>query len=244
VDLLVVNPNTTESVSQLLLAHVGAIVGAESHLRGVTASFGARYLSDELSFAIAAHAALDAVAADIAAHGVADAMLLGCFGDPGIDAMRQLTGRPVIGLAEAAMREAASRGRFSIVTGGAAWKPMLERLARGLGWQDALRTVHVVEASGAQLAADPEAAVALLRGVCRSASEGADAVILGGAGLAGMATLIAPAIDVPLIDSVSAGARALVLAARQVGAPATQPSAPVTTIEWQGLSAPLLQRLG
>lgn len=242
-DLLVVNPNTTESVSRLLLAHVGAIVGDEAHLRGVTATFGARYISDELSFAIAAHAALDAVAVDIAAHGVADAVLLGCFGDPGIDAMRQLTGRPVIGLAEAAMHEAASLGRFSIVTGGAAWEPMLERLARGLGWQDALRAVHVVEASGAQLAADPERAVALLRGVCRRASEGVDAVILGGAGLAGMTAQIAPGIDVPLIDSASAGARALVLAARRAGAATASPSGPITTLEWLGLSAPLLRRL-
>ena len=37
---------------------------------------------------------------------------------------------PVMGLAEAAMREADALGPFAIVTGGAAWGPMLERLAR------------------------------------------------------------------------------------------------------------------
>lgn len=242
-DLLVVNPNTTESVSRRLQEHVSSIVAGEAHVRTVTATFGASYISDELSFAIAAHAALDVVAAHIAVNGVADALLLGCFGDPGIEALRQLTGRPVVGLAEAAMREAASFGQFAIVTGGAAWKPMLERLARALGWRDALRAVHVVEASGAQLAADPEAAVELLRGVCREASVGVEAVILGGAGLSGMAMKIAPAIDVPLIDSVSAGARALVLAARQARLPAAELLPAITTVEWQGLSVPLLRRL-
>ncbi|MEO8524363.1 MAG: aspartate/glutamate racemase family protein [Caldimonas sp.] len=242
-ELLVVNPNTTESVTRRLHEHVSAIVGDEATVRSATATFGARYISDELSFAIGAHAALDAVAGDIAEHGVAEALLLGCFGDPGIDALRQLTGRPVVGLAEAAMCEAASYGRFAIVTGGAAWKPMLERLARALGWREALHAVHVVEATGAQLASDPKAAVDLLRGECLRASEGVDAVILGGAGLAGMAAKIESAMDVRLIDSVSAGARALVTAARRAGPATATGSRPITTVEWQGLSLPLLQRL-
>ncbi len=241
--LLVVNPNTTESVTRRLQDHVSAIVGDEATVRSVTATFGGRYISDELSFAVAAHAALDAVASDIAEHGESDALLLGCFGDPGFDALRQLTGRPMVGLAEAAMREAASYGRFAIVTGGAAWKPMLGRLARALGWREALHAAHVIEASGAQLASDPKAAVALLRDVCIQTSADVDAVILGGAGLAGMAAKIESAMDVPLIDSVSAGARAPVQAARKAG-PATAPDPrPITTVEWQGLSAPLLQRL-
>lgn len=242
-NLLVVNPNTTESVTRRLHDHVSAIIGDEATVRSVTATVGAAYISDELSFAIGAYAALDAVAADIAEHGVADALLLGCFGDPGIDALRQLTGRPVVGLAEAAMREAASYGRFAIVTGGTAWKPMLERLARALGWREALQAVHVVEATGAQLAGDPNAAVALLRGVCLQASEEVDAVILGGAGLAGMAEKIESAMDVRLIDSVSAGARALELAARKAGPATALAPGPITTIAWQGLSAPLLQLL-
>ena len=109
---------------------------------------------------------------------------------------------------------------------------------------DETGTAHiVVEASGAQLAADPEAAVELLRGVCREASVGVDAVILGGAGLAGMAAKIGPSMDVPLIDSVSAGALALLSAARQSEQPSAQLPTAVTTVEWQGLSAPLLQRL-
>jgi allantoin racemase len=242
--LLVVNPNTSPSVSARLHEHVVAIAGAAAQVRVATASFGANYISDETSFAIAAHAGLDAVAADCEQRGPADAVLLGCFGDPGIEALRDLTGRPVVGLAEASMRQAASFGRFAIVTGGAAWRPMLERITRALGWGDALTRVVVASASGAQLAADPEAAIALLRGVCRDAAAGADAVILGGAGLAGMAARIAPALDVPLVDSVSAGALALVAAARSGASTLRDPVNPAAKIEWRGLSAPLLRRLG
>jgi Asp/Glu/hydantoin racemase len=241
--LLVVNPNTSASVSERLHEHVAAIAGTEVQVRAATASFGASYISDEISFAIAAHAALDAVAADREQHGDVDAVLLACFGDPGIEALRDLTGRPVVGLAEAAMRQAAGFGRFAVVTGGAAWKPMLERIARSLGWGEALTRVTVVAASGDELAADPDAAVALLQNVCREAAVGADAVILGGAGLAGLAGRIAPALDVPLIDSVGAGALAAVAAARSGVARARRGAGVSTRIEWRGLSTPLLHRL-
>jgi Asp/Glu/hydantoin racemase len=242
--LLVVNPNTSASVSDKLHEHVAAIAGPEARVRVATARFGANYISNETSFAIAAHAALDAVASDREQHGEADAMLLACFGDPGIEALRELTGRPVVGLAEASMRQAASLGRFAIVTGGAAWKPMLERIARSLGWAEALTRVVVLAASGGQLAADPEAAILLLKAACREAAKGADAVILGGAGLAGMAAHIAPAIDVPLIDSVSAGTLAALAAAHRGARASSDAAGDVPKIEWRGLSAPLLQRLG
>jgi allantoin racemase len=246
-NLLVINPNTSVSLSQRLQQHVTAVIAAlegEAQVRTTTAAFGASYICDEASFAIAAHAALDAAATDCALQGLPDALLLGCFGDPGIDALRELTGRPVVGLAEASMHAAATRGRFAVVTGGAAWKPILERLARTLGWGEALTAVHVVEASGAQLAADPTAAIGLLRDLCRKASAGADAVILGGAGLAGMAGQIAPSLDVPLIDSVTAGAQALLHAARAGTPPAPRSRSAAAPIEWQRLSTQLRQRLG
>lgn len=242
--LLVVNPNTSAAVSQRLQEHVAAVLAdqaAAAEVRTATANFGASYIADEASFAIAAHAALDAAASDCALHGDPDAILLGCFGDPGIEALREAIGRPVVGLAEAALREAASHGRFAIVTGGVAWQPMLERLARSLGWGDRLVGVHALEATGAQLAADPDAAIEALLSVCRLASAGADAVVLGGAGLAGMAARIASSLDVPLIDSVTAGALALFRAGQ---ATAIEPSRSAKeSIEWRGLSAPLLQLL-
>ena len=238
--LLVVNPNTSASVSELLRAHVQTVVGPDVALQVATARFGASYIADEISFAIAAHAALDAYAAHCEEHGELDAVLLGCFGDPGVMALRELSGRPVVGLAEAAMREAAGRGRFAIVTGGAAWKPMLERLARTLGFSEALAGVHVVAPTGAQLAAAPAMALSLLGTACREAGRDADTVILGGAGLAGMAARLQPGLDVPLIDSVTAGARAALHTMNPVAE--AKPNAR-SSADWQGLSDALLRRL-
>lgn len=208
--ILIVNPNTSALVSDRLQQRASQRLAEldldEPHeVRTVTATIGPSYISSEVGYAIAAHGALDAWARDAAAGRPADAILLGCFGDPGVHALREASGLPVIGLAEAAMRRAARHGRFSIVTGGAAWVPMLERLARGFGLGDALAAVHAVAPSGAALAADPAGAVALLTAACARASRGVDAVILGGAGLAGYAVSIAPRLDRLLIDSVDAG---------------------------------------
>jgi len=240
VKLLVVNPNTTPSVTEILRRHVQATAGVAVEVQATSARFGASYIASETSFAVAAHAALDAYAAHCSAQGAPDAVLVGCFGDPGVWALRETTARPVVGLAEAAMRAAARHGRFAIVTGGAAWRPMLERLARALELADNVAGIHIVAPTGAQMAADPDAALDLLRAACRDAAIGANCVILGGAALAGMAATIAADLDVPLVDSVTAGAEAS-LAAIATG-PAAAVAAP-SGIAWHGLSPALAQLL-
>ncbi|WP_088284638.1 aspartate/glutamate racemase family protein [Ideonella sp. A 288] len=238
--LAILNPNTSAAVSARLLAHAQALLAGRGdvELTALTATLGASYIASEAGYAIAGHAALDAWARHVAAGGGADAVLLGCFGDPGVWALRETTGLPVVGLAEAAMRQAALHGRYAIVTGGAAWVPMLQRLAASLGLADGLAAVHAVAPSGAQLAADPAGAIALLRDVCVRAAHGVDAVILGGAGLAGYAQALAADLPVPLIDSASAGIEWLTGPPRPglLAAPAGG-AAPA----WQGL-APALQQ--
>jgi len=199
---LLINPNTRHDLTQTL---VRAAQG-ELPLLGETAAFGHGYIASEASYAIAAHATLDAYQRHEAGHGKPAVVLVGCFGDPGVWALREVAGVPVMGLAEAAMREAATRGEFAIVTGGAAWGPMLQRLALSLGIAQ-LRRVITVDASGDQMLADPAAAVRSLQAAIDDACHDTAlrAVVLGGAALAGfMSALTAP---LPLIDSVQAGAR-------------------------------------
>jgi Asp/Glu/hydantoin racemase len=234
--LLVINPNTSASVSTLLQQHVQAQAGAQVQVRTVTARFGAPYIADEASYAVAGHAVLDAWAAALAAapDGPPDAVLIGCFGDPGLLALRESSPVPVTALAEAAFIEAARHGRFAIVTGGAKWGPMLQRLAQALGHAPALAGIHTVAPTGAQLAADPAAARTLLAQACRDAVQqlGAQAVIVGGAGLAGMAAALQPDVGVPLIDSVAAGARW----ALRGDAAAAERAAPGFDVPWDNMS--------
>jgi phosphohistidine swiveling domain-containing protein len=129
----------------------------------------------------------------------------------------------------------------AIVTGGVRWQPMLERLAHMLGYGAALAGIHTVTPSGAQLAQDPVAARILLTQACQQAMQTCDAqaIILGGAGLAGMAAAIQAQVAVPVIDSVLAGTRQAVLLAGQK----THEGSNRFDVQWQRLS-PELTALG
>jgi Asp/Glu/hydantoin racemase len=202
--LLLINANTTRSVTDLIERHARQAIGGQLEIRAVTAAFGAPYVSTEAAYAVAGHAALDCLQRHA---GGCDAVLLACFGDPGLFALREASKVPVLGMAEACMAEAAARGRFSIVTGGLAWKPMLERLAVALGFGDALASVRALPLTAPALAADPSM---ILEQAGKAAHEdGARSVIIGGAALAGIAGRIAARVEVPLIDSVACSARAV-----------------------------------
>ena len=155
--LLIINPNTTAGITALLEAAArGVATATTAHIRAVTARFGAPYISCEASYAVAGHATLDAWAAALAPPApMPETVLIGCFGDPGLLALRELSAVPVTGLAEASFIEASRHGRFAIVTGGRRWKPMLERLAHSLGYGELLAGVQTLDATGSELAANP-----------------------------------------------------------------------------------------
>jgi Asp/Glu/hydantoin racemase len=168
--VLLINPNTREALTAQLLDQLRAQgLGDKLPLHGITADFGADYIASESSYVVAAHAVLDAWQRHLWMHGRPAAVLVACFGDPGVWALRESAGVPVMGLAEAAMREADVMGPFAIVTGGTAWGPMLERLARGLqlGGPGRMRRVLALPSSGGELMADPVAGERLLGHACR-----------------------------------------------------------------------------
>ncbi|MBM3646060.1 MAG: Asp/Glu racemase [Alphaproteobacteria bacterium] len=237
-NILLINPNTTASITALVLRRARAEAAPGTRLRAVSGRFGARYVASRTAYAIAGHAAVDALARD---RGRRDAVVLACFGDPGLAALKELAEVPVVGMAEAAVLEAArSRGRFSIVTGGERWKPMLEEFVAAMGLAKRLASVRTVAPSGADIARDPEGSLALLARTCRAcaARDGAARVILGGAGLAGLAARLADRVEVPLIDGLAAAiARAEALVGRGHVPPGPPP------VESVGLAPRLARRL-
>jgi Asp/Glu/hydantoin racemase len=87
---------------------------------------------------------------------------------------------------------------------------MLLRLAAALGFGQALVHVETVTPTGAQLRADPALALDTIGKACEEAAAGgARTVIVGGAGLAGLAAALQPQCPLPLIDSAEAGLRVL-----------------------------------
>ena len=208
--LLLLNGNTNSAMSATL---AGLADNALTRLgrKGVevvpaTARFGARYIASRAAAAIAGHAVLDALAERIGRDNLDryDAAIIACFGDPGLEAAKELCLVPVIGMAEASLAVGLRWApRVAFLTGGAAWVPMLEEfcLVRGFGRDRVL--VRSVTPTGEMIARDPQGALSLLAGAAGEAvAAGAGVVVLGGAGLAGLATQLAPALPVPVLDSL------------------------------------------
>ena len=130
--LLLINANTSQSITDLLLREGRKIASSTTELAAVTARFGGRYVATRATYAIASHAALDVYAEY--GHD-ADVVALACFGDPGLAALKEIASQPVVGMAEASCLEAAAKGRFAIVTGGARWGLHVARVRgdHGLG---------------------------------------------------------------------------------------------------------------
>ncbi len=212
--ILIINPNTSEAVTARVRdlcrqTYPGVQWDA------VTARFGSPYIASEATYAVGAHAVLDAFEAFVSASGRPDAVLIACFGDPGLLALREVGQVPVVGLAQASLQAAAARGPFAVVTGGLAWGPMLQRFARMHQLDAQLRGIHTVELTGAQIAQAPAQSMDMLAEACqRAIAQGAHHIVLGGAALVGLAEQLQPRVGVPLLDNVLLGAAAVVEAAR------------------------------
>jgi allantoin racemase len=210
--VLLVNPNTSPEITELM-AGEGRRLAPGAEIRPVTGRFGARYIASRAAAAIAGHAALEAVAE----HGAAcDAVYLACFGDPGLLALKEIAPVPVVGMAEASCHLACLLGRrFGIVTGGERWGFMLGEFVASLGLSERLAGIRTVAPTGGEIAHDPEGALARLGEAAAScaAEDGAEVMVLGGAGLAGLARRLAPSLPFPVLCSFEAGLRAALAAA-------------------------------
>jgi len=117
--------------------------------------------------------------------------------------LKEIADVPVFGLAEAACRAAARNEKpFSIVTGGALWAEMLTEYLLPLGLTSHLASIRTVDVTGSQILADPDSSISKLADACNAAAkdDGAATVILGGAGLVGLAPRVQPNVSVPVLD--------------------------------------------
>lgn len=239
--ILLINPNTSESVTELLLAHCRRQHG-DVNWHGVTSRVGAPYIATEVAYALASHAVLEAYAEHMDHH---DAVFLACFGDPGLQALLEIASVPVVGLAQSSFGVAAGRGRFAVVTGGHAWQPMLQRFARAQQLDGNLTGIHTVALTGAEIAAAPDYARDLLVGAAlQGVAAGAECILLGGAALAGMAAGLQSQVPVPVLDNVALGAQAVVEAASKRPSTAARSGAPGLVTKGLGSALADLLRAG
>ena len=148
----------------------------------------------------------------------AQATVLACFDDPGLDAAREVAAGPVIGICQAGVQAAMILAkRFSIITTLPRSVPAIEDLVDRYGAHRHCRKVRSINLPVLALESDRSHAYAmLLAEIARARDEdGAEAVVLGCAGMSDLAEKLTAETGVVVIDGVTV---AIKLAEALVGA--------------------------
>ncbi|KRQ12712.1 aspartate/glutamate racemase family protein [Bradyrhizobium manausense] len=138
-----------------------------------------------------------------------DAVIIGCFSDPGVAAIRDLTDIPVIGPGGSAMHLAAQFGeRFSVLSSDPTPKGLLARL-RSLGVADVFVSERMVGCSVLDLVRRPDEAFNGILAAARACvDDGADILVMGCMGMGFTPQLterLQDRVGVPVVNSVLAG---------------------------------------
>lgn len=203
--VLLVNPNTTVSMTRKMLHAARAVASADTRVCAVSAEYGPESIEGYYDEVFSVPATLDA----IKAHPDADGVVIGCFDDTGVDAARCISSAPVIGICQAAMQFASVvSGSFTVITTLGRSVPAIERLARRYGYGELCRKVRASEIPVLELERDGEARERIRATMRRALDEdGCEAIVLGCAGMADMARAFSEELAVPVIEGVTAAVK-------------------------------------
>jgi allantoin racemase len=201
--LLVINPNTSDSMTRVIDQAARRYALPQTELVTLHLSRGPASIEGYLDAVVAAEATLELLLAHRADY---DAFIIACFSAHGLHAAREQLEAPVFGIGEAAMLLACTLGHhFSVLTQPARSKPAVEEVIRGYGLWQRCASVRTVEMSVLALGDDAAATLANFTEAGRRAIEedGAEVLVLGCAGLAGIDKALERALGVPVLDGVA-----------------------------------------
>jgi allantoin racemase len=204
----IINPNTTASMTEAIGEAAQRVAAPGTRIVAVNPADGPASIECHFDDAVAAVGVCEEVRRG-EAEG-ANGYVIACFGDPGLNAARELTRAPVVGIAQAAFQMAALvSARFSVVTTLARTVIIAEELLHRYGSAALCQKVRAVEIPVLELEQDIGAAVGRIIDESRRArdEDRAGAIVLGCGGMAGFEQEISQAVGLPVIEGVSAAVK-------------------------------------
>lgn len=205
-DILVVNPNTTASMTRKIGEAARSIAQPGTNIIAVNPKDGPPSIEGYFDEVFA----IPGMIGEIQKHVTADACIIACFDDTGLDAARCAETMPVIGIGEAAFHIASLiSGKFSVVTTLSRSVPAIEHNLVRYGL--ATRCVRVRASDVAVLELElpgSDARKRVSEEIARAIHEDhAEAIVLGCAGMADLAASLSEEHGLPVIDGVTAAVK-------------------------------------
>jgi allantoin racemase len=199
--ILVVNPNTTASMTRKIAAASRAVASPGVEIIAVNPEFGPPSVEgyyDEVF-------CVPGIIAEMARAGEVDATIIACFDDTGLDAARSFSPAPVIGIGEAAFHLAGLvASKFSVVTTLARSVAAIEHNLLKYGLASRCARVRASDVAVLDLEKPGSNARSKIEREIKHAvrDDGAEAIVLGCAGMTDLARDLSEMALVPVLDGV------------------------------------------
>jgi Asp/Glu/hydantoin racemase len=204
VRILILNPNTTASVTDRIAAAARAAAAPGTEIVPLTAPRGLPYIANRAEAVLGGAIALELLAEH--QHTV-DAAVIAAFGDPALGGARELFDIPIVGMTEAGLLTACMLGRsFAIVTFSAGLVSWYRECIEWHGLERRCAAIRALDADFASVAdvQDEHRARLVALASKTAAEDGADVIVFSGAPLSGLAATVRDEIAVPVVDCAAA----------------------------------------
>ena len=202
--ILIVNPNTTASMTETIGAAARTVAAPGTEIVAVTSAMGPASIEGFYDEAFAIPGLIQA----LSSAPDADAGIIACFDDTGLDAARSVSRFPVVGICEAALVTAGQIAkRIGVVTTLPRSVVPLEELVRRYGFAERASVIACDIAVLDLERPGSGAAEKLDAGIAHALEAGAEAIVLGCAGMADLAATLSQKFDVPVVDGVAAAVK-------------------------------------
>ncbi|MBE0490108.1 MAG: hydrogenase expression protein HupH [Halomonas sp.] len=214
--LLLLNGNANRAMTEQMARRAGELLEGRAEVLTETAHRSVAYVESRRDAALSGAAVVELAERHLASgERPADSVVLACFGEPGMAAVRELSPVPVVGMLEASVISALQLGsRFSIITPGRRWPRMIDDMLHELGATRRCLAVEAVEVADLRLPEQRGEARSRVQAVVerQHRSLEPDVIIIGGAAFVGMVRELPDYPGCRLVDSLDAAllqARAL-----------------------------------
>ena len=201
--ILVINPNTTVSMTEKAVLAARTVARSDTEIIGATSQNGPASIQGYLDAATCIPGLLE----EIRRHPDVHAIIIACFDDTGLDAVRCMVDVPVLGIGEAAFHAASMLSNtFSVITTLRCSVPGLENNLMRYGLAKKCVGVRATDIPVLSLEDDESGFIEIIRADIHKAltEDHAEAIILGCAGMANLMTQLSAEFECPVVDGITA----------------------------------------
>lgn len=204
-NIYLINPNTSQHMTEQMQQSAQAVANSGTVIIGCTPKHGPASIESHFDEAMS----IVGVAEEVkkADQESAAGMILACFGDPNIWAVRELTDKPVIGIAQAGFIMASMIStQFAVVTSLQRTVIIAKHLLQQYGYEHLCPQVLAVDLPVLALE-DDTALQAIINQSIVARDNGAGAIVLGCGGMSHLTDAIEQAVGIPVIDGVKSAVK-------------------------------------